>query len=404
MVPGSVTADLYHRTTITGGRVVTPTGLLDSDVVISGDRIVTIGNTEGVRGGTLIDAVGLLVVPGLIDVQVNGGFGYDFTSHPGSIWEVGSRLPAFGVTAFLPTIVTSPTSTIISAQDVLRSGPPSGYVGAVPLGLHLEGPMLSPHRLGTHDPAYVREPHPELIEGWSPDGEVRMVTLAPELPGVYPIIEELCRRGVVVSLGHSEASYDQAIEAIRLGASFGTHLYNAMPPIHPREPGLTGALLSERDIAVGMIVDGFHVHPATVRLAWEAKKPDHFVLATDAMAALGMGHGTYQLGSVRVNVGDIGPRNDDGALAGSVLSLDEAVRNLVAFTSCEQLEAVSAATANPSRLLGDPQRGRIEVGRRSDLTLLDTELKVKATIVGGRVAFADPSLSIIVASQGSTKP
>lgn len=367
---------------------MTPDGVRVADLIVEGGRIAAIGNSDSRRAGVAIDAANLLVVPGFIDLQINGGTGHDFTSDPETIWEVGAHLPASGVTAFLPTIVTSPSGTVAKSREVVASGPPEGYLGAVPVGLHLEGPMLSPEQLGTHDPNSLRAPGSELAEGWSPEGHVRMVTLAPELSGAYAIIEALSQRGVVVSLGHSDASYDQTIEGLRRGASFGTHLYNAMRPFHHREPGIIGALLAEPSVTVGIIVDGIHAHPGAVQIAWQAKKPDNLVLVTDAMAAMGMGEGAFDLGNVTVTVDETGPRNPTGDLAGSTLTLDRAIRNFISITGCSEVEAIAASTANPARVLGDPDRGKLEVGARGDVAVVDSDFNVKATLVAGEVAFA----------------
>lgn len=249
--------------------------------------------------------------------------------------------------------------------------------------------MLSPRRPGIHDPSRFEAPNLELVEDWGPEGHVRMVTLDPELSGVFPIIEVLAEQGVVVSLGHSNASYGQAIEAIRRGASFGTHLYNAMAPFDHRKPGLVGGLLASRDVTVGIIADGIHAHPGAVHAAWRAKEPDGLVLVTDAMAAMGMEHGTFDLGGTRVTVDDSGPRNADGRLAGSTLTLDAAVANLMSFTGCSDGDAVTAATLNPARVLGDSERGSLKVGARGDVTVVGSDFGVKVTLVGGDVAFSD---------------
>ncbi|GMQ93412.1 MAG: N-acetylglucosamine-6-phosphate deacetylase [Acidimicrobiia bacterium] len=386
--------DHKHVTIAAGGRVVTPGGIIRADLTIEDGKITEIGEPRSHHSGTVVDVADLLVAPGFIDLQVNGGFGHDFTRAPETIWEVGARLPASGVTAFLPTIITSPLATIVRGREVVANGPPPGYLGAVPLGLHLEGPMISPQKPGAHDPAGLQAPGSELVDGWSPDGHVRMVTLAPELRGANALIEILSERGVVVSLGHSDASYDQAIEAISRGAGFGTHLYNAMPPFHHRTPGLVGALLSDPNMTVGIIVDGVHLHPGAVQMAWQAKKPDRLVLVSDAMAAMGMGYGTFDLGAVEVVVDETGPRNLAGDLAGSTLSYDQAFRNLIATIGCSVVEAIAVSSTNPAGVLRDPGRGKLEVGARGDVVAMDSDCNVKATLVAGRIAFAAADVAV----------
>lgn len=374
---------------LSGGRVLTPSGIETTDVLVAGDHVRTIEPAAGLTEPVpVMDVSGFLIAPGFIDLQINGGFGHDFTRDPSSIWEVGMRLPEYGVTAFLPTIITAPAAAISEAQRVLAEGPPEGYSGAIPIGLHLEGPMLSSRQSGTHDKYFLREPASVDTETWSVDSHVRMVTLAPELPGALAVITELTGHGVVVSIGHSSASYDEATAGIRAGATVATHLFNAMSGFRHREPGLAGAILENRDVFAGMIVDGIHSHPATVRIAWHVKGPDHLVLITDAMAAMGVGYGTFAIADVDVVVGDTGPRNASGALAGSVLTMDEAVRNLVAFADCSEEQAVRAASGNAAQVIGERLRGVVHVGARADLVLLDRDLHVRSTLVGGEVVYA----------------
>ncbi|MDJ0924789.1 MAG: N-acetylglucosamine-6-phosphate deacetylase [Acidimicrobiia bacterium] len=358
------------------------------DLVIADGRIASIDEPGGQRAdGVVVDVSDLWLVPGFVDIQINGAFGHDFTQNPETIWDVGRRLPEHGVTAFLPTVISSPQVNVVEAQHVIDQGPPTDYLGATPIGLHLEGPMLSPEQAGTHDASHLREPAEVATGSWSPETGVRMVTLAPELPGALELIAQLVDRGVTVSVGHSNATYDEALFGFRWGATAGTHLFNAMPRFHHRDPGPIGAILSEPDVAAGVIVDGIHCHPSAVRVAWQAKGPDRFVLVTDAMAAMGMGQGDFTIGGVDVSVNDMGPRNVDGALAGSSLVMDEAVRNLRVFADCSPRQAVLAATANPARVIGDNQRGLIEVDRRADIAMLDGDLNVVATLVGGAVLY-----------------
>ena len=371
---------------IVGGRVLTTDGVVESDIEVR-DGVISRFGSSAPAADTTIDARGLFVVPGFIDLQINGGFGHDFTNDPSSIWEVGRRLPTTGVTGFLPTIITSPPKSIDAAMEVLDAGPPPGYVGAVPLGLHLEGPFLSPKRPGVHPPDLLRAPDTATVEAWTEGRHVRIVTLAPELPGGLELVERLAGRGVVVAAGHSDASYEQALAASEAGVSLGTHLFNAMPPLHHRAPGLVGALLTDPRAAVSLIVDGLHVHPAMVELTWRAKGRDRFVLVTDAMAAMGLSPGSYRLGDVAVTVGEDGPRDPAGRLAGSTLTLDAAIRNLIEFTGCSMTEGVRAGAASPASLLGDPTRGRLEIGARADVVVLDDQLQVVATVVAGRVAY-----------------
>lgn len=289
---------------------------------------------------------------GLIDLQVNGAAGHDLTTDPASVWSVGAALAAHGVEAFLPTLVSPSYAIVDQAREVLVAGPPPGYRGAVPLGWHVEGPFLSPARAGAHDPAALRRPDPAAVADWSPTTGVRMVTLAPELPRALEVVAALADRGVVVSIGHSEASHDEARSAFDAGARFVTHLFNAMPPLGHREPGIVGAALADERITLGLIPDGLHVHPTVVRLAWRLVGPTRLAVVSDAIAALGMPPGRYRLAGREVVVDERSARLPDGVLAGSVLPLDAAVRNLATFAGIDVAEARRAATDVPARLLG----------------------------------------------------
>lgn len=371
--------------------VYTPHERIDRAVVlIDGARIVAVGSEDAIfppPGAQVIDADGLLLVPGFIDLQFNGGFGRDFTADPTTIWQVAEGLPRWGVTAFLPTVITSPLERIALAQQVV-SKEPAGFRGATPLGLHVEGPFLNPQKKGAHNPAYLRPPSLGVVAGWSPETGVRLVTLAPELPGALPVIEALASRGVLVSAGHSTATWDEATAAFDAGARYGTHLFNAMPTLHHREPGLPGALLTDPRTVVGLIADGVHTHPAIVRLVWQALGPERLNLVTDAMAALGMGPGKHLLGDFEVTVDATSARLVDGTLAGSILSLDQALRNLIRFTGCTLVDALATVTTTPARALGlDHERGQIAPGYIADLVLLSPELAVRGTVIHGELVY-----------------
>ncbi len=364
----------------------------DGAVLTAGAQIVVVGRAEELAcppGAQVVDGTGMLLTPGFLDLQLNGAFGRDFTTTPAAIWEAGARLPQYGVTAFLPTIITSPSATVAAAQEVLFRGPPPGYNGATPLGLHLEGPFLNPAKRGAHNPAHLRLPDLGWVADWSPARGVRLVTLAPELPGALEVIRVLAARGVVVSAGHSLANYDEARAGLEAGIVYGTHLFNAMPPLDHRAPSLVGALLADERATVGLISDGVHLHPGIVALAWRVAGPRRVTLVTDAMAALGMPPGRYPLGDWEVEVDDATARLADGRLAGSVLSLDQALRNLIAFTGCSLMEALPTITTVPAARLGlAHQRGQIAPGFVADLTLLTPDIKVAATIVGGQIVYS----------------
>ncbi len=261
--------------------------------------------------------------------------------------------------------------------------------GAQPLGLHIEGPFLNPARRGAHNPEYLRLPDLAAAADWSPEAGVRLVTLAAELPGGLEMVRALAGRGVRVGLGHSLATYAEARAALEAGVRYATHLFNAMRPLDHREPGLLGLLLTSPEIVVGLIADGSHVHPALVDLVWRARGPRGVNLVTDAMGALGMPPGRYPLAGIDVIVDGETARLADGRLAGSLLRLDEAVRNLIAFTGCALADALATVTTTPARLLGlEHERGQVAPGFIADLVLLAPDQQVLATLAAGQVAFA----------------
>lgn len=361
-------------TTIAGGRLVTGTR---QDLYIA-DGLLAAED----RGGATVDYDGLIVSPGFIDLQINGGFGYDFTQDPETIWEVGRRLPELGVTAFTPTVVTSPDEVTDLALDVVTNRRPADYQGAQVLGLHFEGPWISPNMAGAHNPEHITEASPETARRWATSGVVRIVTLAPERPGADQVGRLLSGYGVVVSLGHTAAEFAVASNALSGYASMVTHLFNQMTPLGHREPGVVGAALTGARHCL-LIVDGIHVADVTLDIAWRVLGADRVILVTDAIAALGLGPGTYQLGDGPITVGADGPRTSDGRLAGSVVSLPQALTRLTAATSASLDEAINCTTVNPAHALGLTDRGTLTMGRRADIVIHDEDMGVVATYVGG---------------------
>jgi N-acetylglucosamine-6-phosphate deacetylase len=373
----------------------TPVGKLDNGaMLINGEIITALGRENDLRypaNTQRIDAKGQSIVPGFIDLQINGAFGMDFTSNPETIWQVGTHLTRFGVTSFLPTIISSPLETVRKAQTVLHIGPPDGYHGARVIGLHLEGPYLNPEKHGAHNPAHLRLPEPDVYDYWSPANFVRMVTLAPELPGALEAVETMVKHGVLVGAGHSRADLEQSVASFGAGVRYGTHLFNGMAPFNHYQPGLVGALMTDNRLICGMIVDGAHIHPATVNLAWRILGSQRTNLVTDAMAALGMPVGVYQLGGGTVYVDGSSARLKDGTLAGSLLSLDQALRNLVAFTGCSLEEAICTVTQIPARLLRlDASLGNLKVGAKADLVFLTPDLQIIGVWLNGHQVYSAP--------------
>jgi N-acetylglucosamine-6-phosphate deacetylase len=383
---------------ITNATIHTPDRVIErGSVVVDGDRIVAVGTAveaPAADGARVLDAGGRILAPGFIDVQLNGAFGHDFTADPATIWQVAAGLPRYGVTAFLPTIITSPLEQVEAGLRVVQQGRPEAFRGAEPLGLHAEGPFLNPKKKGAHNERHLRLPTAEAVADWSSTSGMRLVTMAPELPGALEVIRALVARGVVVSTGHSMATFEEAVAGFDAGARYGTHLFNAMPSLGHRDLGLPGALLADGRMTVGFIADGVHTHRAIIDLVWRMLGPKRLNLVTDAMAALGMPPGRHRLGEYDVIVDATSCRLDDGSpagsvLAGSILEMDQALRNLIAITGCSLGDALETMTMTPARLLGmEGERGRVAPGYVADMVLLSPDLRVQTTIASGEVVYS----------------
>ncbi len=384
-----MTAANSHDLAIDNVTLVLPDRLLPyGRVLVRGGRITAAGRGANLpaRAETTFDGQGLLLAPGFIDLQCNGGFGLDFTTQPETIWAAAGRLPTTGVTTFLPTIITCPLESIAAARIVLGRRP-ENFRGANPLGLHVEGPFLNPAKKGAHNPAYMRAPEVSLVQEWSPVSGVRLVTLAPELDPAGEVIGQLVDSGVIVSAGHSTATWVEATAAIDQGVRSATHLFNAMPPLHHREPGLVGAVLADQRLKIGLIPDGVHVHPGVVQMVWLAARGRIYIV-TDSMAAMGMPPGRYQLGDFAVQVDERQATLPDGTLAGSIVGMDTAVRRFHRFSTCSIPEAVAAATLIPAALLGlADQVGRLARGYPADCVLLTPDLQLVATWIAGELVY-----------------
>ena len=354
-------------------------------VVIEGGRITDILNAHDFPGEQDVLRETRYVAPGFIDLQVNGGFGVEVGADPDAIRRLAARLPETGVTAFLPTIITSPPELYPKAIAAFHAA--EDTPGARPLGLHLEGPFLSPQRHGAHRRDIIEAADPRLLDDWLEGDAVRLVTLAPERPDAPELIEKLRKRDLLISLGHSNATYEQFEAGIDAGARMATHLYNAMSPFGHREPGAIGAALLDDRVTVGLIADGGHSHPASLQLAVRAKGIDRIALVTDMMAAAGMPPGPYMLGGQQVMVDRVSARLNDGTLAGSLLTMDRAVSNMMQWTDATMIDAVRMASEIPAQLLHLERMGRISVGNEADLVLLDANLHVYMTIIRGEVVY-----------------
>jgi len=344
--------------------------LLLGDVEVDGGVVTNVG-LGGSRGRGI-------AVPGFVDLQVNGFGGVDFLDADADGYRrAGQALLETGVTAYLPTLITSPEQQVLQAMAEV----PVACGRPRILGMHLEGPFLSPNRLGTHEASSRRDPDPALLERLLDNGPVRLMTLAPELPGADALIDILRARGVTVSIGHTDATAEQANAAFARGVRSVTHLFNAMRPLLHRDPGIVGAALAHDQVIVSVIVDGIHLAPETVLTVWRAAR-GRLALVTDAIAAAPRADGPSSLGELDLQVHEGAVRGPDGVLAGSVLTMIEAVRNLHAL-GVPLEEAVAAATTAPARVLGDPTLGRLEVGLPADLVVLNDRIEIERVLVGG---------------------
>jgi N-acetylglucosamine-6-phosphate deacetylase len=366
------------------GKLLIGTHLEPGTVVLEDGKIAEMHrgvSPDGDLPGTVIDAD--IISPGLIDLQVNGGWGREATADPRDIDHISRSMLSTGATAWLPTIVTSAAEAYPPLFESWPGHDPSA--GSMPLGYHLEGPFLAPEKKGAHRLEYIEAADEALFISWLGQESIALVTLAPERDGATERIRRLVDAGVLVSLGHTNATYEEFVAGIDAGARKATHLFNAMTSIHHRAPGAMVATLVDDRVTAGLIPDGVHSHPATVRLALKTKGVDNIVIVSDMMSACGLGPGTYPLGTMEVTVTEDSARLADGTLAGSILTMDQALRNLVSWSDATPGEALHMMTAVPARLIGDTSRGRLVTGARADITAWSADLQPTHTIVGGRM-------------------
>lgn len=387
----------------TNCRILRGRALLREDLWVRGGRILDpekLFFEERRMADEQRDCGGCILAPGFIDVQINGGFGVDFsqaTEDVGSgVALVAQRILSHGVTSFCPTLVTSPPEVYhkVLPQIPVKSGGPHG---AGVLGVHLEGPFISREKRGAHPEAHLRSfeanAFHDVLATYGPLDNVRIVTLAPELGRSHEVIQALTARGICVSLGHSVADLQAAEEAVQSGATFITHLFNAMLPFHHRDPGIVGLLTSDRlppgrHIFYGMIADGTHTNPAALRIAHRAH-PQGLVLVTDAVPALGLGNGRHTLGQQEVEVDGLTAYvAGTKTLSGSIAPMDVCVRHFLQATGCSVELALEAASLHPAQLLGlEKHKGTLDFGADADFVVLDDSLHVRATYISGELVW-----------------
>ncbi|MBB6672390.1 N-acetylglucosamine-6-phosphate deacetylase [Cohnella nanjingensis] len=382
---GEVTTTIIHNVkAVLADHSIQPAALFIRDGRI--EKIASGRTSLPVGDGEPIDGKGRLLIPGMIDVHIHGANGFDMMDgSEASIQAVSRACAATGCTSFLATSVSSSIEDLIAMIRSVRRVV-GREAGARIAGLHLEGPYLNPKRKGMQNEMYLRHPDLEEMKDLfeEADGLIKMVTIAPELPGGLELISFLKERGVVIAVAHSDATYEEAKRAFGAGASHVTHCFNGMRPIHHRDPGLVVAAFEEEHVSLQAIVDGVHLHPAIVRMMHRLKGADGMVLVTDALQAMGLGDGDYLFGGHRVTVSEGVARLTDGTLASSTVTMNEALR-LTADSGIPLADAARMASATPARILGLDAKGRISEGCDADLVLLNDRFEVQWTMIQGRI-------------------
>ncbi|GAA1350451.1 N-acetylglucosamine-6-phosphate deacetylase [Streptomyces beijiangensis] len=361
---------------LSGARVVLPTGTVEGGrVIIEGTRIAGAAS----ENAETLDLTGHWIVPGFVDMHVHGGGGASFTSGtPEEILRGVQTHREHGTTTIVASTVTGEMDFLAERAGLLSEIVEQGDLA----GVHFEGPFISPCQKGAHSEALLRDPDPADVRKLmdAARGTAKMFTLATEMRGGLDSVRMLAENGVIAAIGHTDATYEQTVEAIEAGATVATHLFNAMPPLHHRNPGPIAALLEDDRITVELINDGTHLHPASLELAYRAAGSSRVAFITDAMDAAGFGDGTYQLGPMEVEVKDgVARLVEGGSIAGSTLTLDTAFKRAVTIDRLPVEDVVRSISANPARLLGvDDRVGSLEPGKDADLVVLDAEF----TLVG----------------------
>jgi N-acetylglucosamine-6-phosphate deacetylase len=386
------------------GRLLTPTDAVEHPLVLVDEgRVLEISARSSRRvpaGASVSDFGDGVMAPGYVDLHIHGSAGYDVMDDAAeALPAIEQLLARHGVTSYFPTTVTAPMDATLRALERLTDAiekreqdreqqherqNADGKRRALPLGVHLEGPFISHARRGVHPPENLLAPKLTTFEQFwqAARGRIRMMTIAPELEGAPEVIAEAARRGVCVSLGHSDADFEAAERGIAAGARHATHTFNAMRPLDHRSPGILGAVLTDQRLSADIIADGVHLDPAIVKLFANAKGAEQTVLITDAISATGMPDGRYRLGSFEVDVRD-GKCMADGKLAGSVLTMDRAVRNLARFAEWDLPQAVAAASRNPARVARIANKGVLVAGADADFVVLSAGGEVLRTFIGG---------------------
>lgn len=378
---------------VTASQLFTPHESIPSPyIVIEDGKVTRVGSQREaeIPKGKTLDLKDKVLAPAYLDIHLHGSSGHDvMEADDAALTAIETMLASRGVAAYLPTTVTAAEERTLRALEYLGNAIRRGAQTrrSTPLGIHLEGPFINCAKRGVHPPEHLVAPSPDKLQRYweASGGTLRMLTIAPEIPGAVETISHACQLGIRCSIGHSNATYEEALTGIAAGANHATHTFNAMRALDHRDPGILGAILQHRELTADIIVDGIHVHSSVVDLFIRAKGLDRAILITDAISATGMPEGRYDLGGLEVDV-----KNQrceyKGKLAGSVLTLERAVRNVMSFTKLNLQNALRLATWNPAVLIGvSEERGSLKPGSRADILVLSSEGQLVQTILGGEV-------------------
>jgi len=385
------------RIIIINGTIITPFHLISGKgIIVEEGKIIEMVNKEELSTATLtgaevIEGKDKYIAPGYIDIHVHGGGGSDVMDGDyEAINQIAITHSHFGTTSFLPTTMTMSKDKIIRSLRSICEAVKKGTAGAEILGIHMEGPYINPEKKGAQREEDIKKISlGEFLEFNQASGNlIRLVTIAPEMPGAIGLIKYLYKQGIIASAGHTNATYAQVQAGIQAGLSHVTHTFNAMRELHHREPGVVGAALTSPELTVEVIADGIHIHPIVLKILTKIKEGEKIVLMTDAMRAAGLKEGTYDLGGQEVIVTKGQARLKDGTLAGSVLTMDKAVKNMASKVGVPLPKAIQMASFNPARSIGiDDKKGSLEPGKDADIVILNKNLETELTIVAGKIVY-----------------